>query len=73
VPGFCYSATLDEVAENDHVLTPGRYVGAAEAGEDPNAEPLADRIDRLTTELYSHFDESARIQAIIRDQLAGLR
>ncbi|MDW5330651.1 class I SAM-dependent DNA methyltransferase [Plantactinospora sp. KLBMP9567] len=71
-PGFCYSAKLDEVAAHDHVLTPGRYVGAAEAEEDPDAEPLADRIDRLTKELYAHFDESARLEAVVRDQLGRL-
>ena len=72
VPGFCYSATLDEVAAHDHVLTPGRYVGAAEAEEDPDAEPLADRIERLTKELYAHFDESARLEKAVRTKLEGL-
>ena len=28
VPGFCKSATLEEVRTHGHVLTPGRYVGA---------------------------------------------
>lgn len=69
VPGFCYSARLDEVAAQDHVLTPGRYVGTAEAELDPDAEPLADRIDRLTNELYGYFDESARLEAVIRERL----
>ena len=33
-PGFVKVATLKEIAENDFVLTPGRYVGFAEAEED---------------------------------------
>lgn len=33
IPGFCKSATLEEIAEHGHVLTPGRYVGT-EAVED---------------------------------------
>ncbi|WP_433826630.1 type I restriction-modification system subunit M [Actinoplanes sp. CA-015351] len=72
IPGFCYSAKPDEVAENDHVLTPGRYVGATKIEEDPNAEPLADRVDRLKNELYTHFDESARLDQAVRAQLGGL-
>jgi type I restriction enzyme M protein len=69
VSGFCYSATLVEVAAHDHVLTPGRYVGAAEAAVDPDAEPLTERVERLTKELYTHFDESSRLEAAVRAQL----
>ena len=29
IAGFCKSATLDEIAQNNFVLTPGRYVGVA--------------------------------------------
>ncbi|MET8253127.1 class I SAM-dependent DNA methyltransferase [Micromonospora sp. NPDC005197] len=72
IPGFCYSAKLEEVAAHDHVLTPGRYVGAAEAEEDPDAEPLADRIERLTKELYAHFDESSRLDILVRNQLGNI-
>ncbi|MEU7909292.1 class I SAM-dependent DNA methyltransferase [Actinoplanes sp. NPDC049118] len=72
VPGFCHSARLDEIAAHDHVLAPGRYVGAADAGEDPDAEPLADRIERLTKELYAQFEESARLEAVIREKLRGV-
>jgi type I restriction enzyme M protein len=33
-PGFCASATLDDIRKHGHVLTPGRYVGAAEVEDD---------------------------------------
>lgn len=71
VPGFCYTATLDEIRTYDHVLTPGRYVGAAEI-DDTDDEPTAEKIERLTKELFNHFEESARLEKIVREQLEHL-
>jgi type I restriction enzyme M protein len=70
-PGFCYSAKLEDVRKHDYVLTPGRYVGAAEV-DDADDEPIAEKIERLTKELFTHFDESARLEAVIREQLGVL-
>jgi type I restriction enzyme M protein len=67
--GFCYSANLEEVREQDYILTAGRYVGAPE-NDDTNEEPIAEKIDRLTKELFAHFDESARLEQIVRQHLA---
>ncbi|WP_306369112.1 class I SAM-dependent DNA methyltransferase [Nocardiopsis sp. CC223A] len=69
VPGFAYSAKTQEIAKHDYVLTPGRYVGAADVVEDPDAEPLDEKIARLTKELFEHFDESKHLEAVIHDQL----
>jgi type I restriction enzyme M protein len=62
--------TLDEIAANDHVLTPGSFVGAVESGED--AEPVADRIARLTKQLFAQFEESSRLETVVREQLGRL-
>ncbi|WP_084262434.1 class I SAM-dependent DNA methyltransferase [Actinomadura formosensis] len=70
VPGFCRSAGLDEIRSHDHVLTPGRYVGAARTS--PDGEPMADRVERLTKELFAHFEESARLDRVVRDELGRL-
>ncbi|RKS77098.1 type I restriction enzyme M protein [Actinomadura pelletieri DSM 43383] len=70
VPGFCYSAGLDEIRTHDHVLTPGRYVGAAET--DPGEEPAADRAERLTKELFAQFEESAHLDQVVRAELGRL-
>ncbi|MEU8662720.1 type I restriction-modification system subunit M [Actinoplanes philippinensis] len=69
-PGFSYAANLDEIRQRDHVLSPGRYVGAPGAG--PAAEPLPDRIARLTKELQACLDESRRREDVLRDRLRDL-
>jgi type I restriction enzyme M protein len=71
IPGFCYSSTLEEVRRHDHVLTAGRYVGVAEI-DDTDGEPITEKIDRLTKELFAHFDESARLEQVVREQLEHL-
>jgi type I restriction enzyme M protein len=71
IPGFCYSATTEEIRKQDHILTPGRYVGATEV-DDADDEPIAGKIDRLTKELFAHFDESARLEQVVRSQLERL-
>ena len=70
VPGFCTSATLDEIRAANYALTPGRYVGAAAAQED--SEPIDEKIARLTKELTAALDESARLDAVVREQLGRL-
>ncbi len=69
--GFCYSAGLEEIRKHDHILAPGRYVGMAETDETDD-EPISEKIDRLTKELFIHFDESARLEQIVREQLERL-
>ena len=68
--GFCKSATLDEIAGHDYVLTPGRYVGAAAIEDD--GEPFEEKMARLTKQLYEQFEESARLEAIIKENLDKL-
>jgi len=70
VPGFCRAAPLAEIRKHGHVLTPGRYVGAAAAEEDD--EPFDEKMRRLTAELGAQYEEAARLDAAIRENLAGL-
>jgi type I restriction enzyme M protein len=67
IPGFCYSASLDEIKAADYALTPGRYVGAPGLEED--AEDVRLKIDRLTKELLEQFAESERLAAVVKEQL----
>ena len=63
VPGFCYSASLDDIRKHEHVLTPGRYVGAEEQEED--GEAFADKMARLTAQLAEQFAENAKLEGEI--------
>lgn len=68
LPGFCKSATTEEITAHGYVLTPGRYVGAQAVQDD--GEPFEEKMARLTTELQGQFAQSARLETVIR---AGLR
>ncbi len=70
VPGFCKSATLDDIRKHGHVLTPGRYVGAPPQKEDD--EPFEEKMKRLTAELQEQFRESSRLEKAIRKNLEVL-
>lgn len=70
VAGFCRSAKLEEIQKHDYVLTPGRYVGAA--AEEEDGEPFAQKMARLTATLKTQFEESDRLEAEIKKNLAGL-
>lgn len=70
VKGFCYSADLDDIRKHEHVLTPGRYVGAEDQEED--AEAFADKMARLTAQLAEQFAESSKLEGEIKKNLAGL-
>ena len=70
VPGFCSSATADQISAHRFVLTPGRYVGTE--AEDDDDEPIDKKIVRLKQDLYHAFDESVRLQALVRETLERL-
>jgi type I restriction enzyme M protein len=70
IPGFCKSATLEEIQTHGYVLTPGRYVGAEELDDDD--EPFEDKMKRLTVTLNEQFKESAKLETAIRENLRSL-
>jgi type I restriction-modification system DNA methylase subunit len=69
-PGYAKTATLDDVRAHEHVLTPGRYVGAA--AQEDDGEPFDQKMTRLTATLSDQFAESDRLESAIRQNLAGL-
>jgi len=63
IPGFCKSATLDDIRHHNHILTPGRYVGAAEVEDD--GEPFEEKMARLTTALREQSAQAEKLDQII--------
>ena len=67
IPGFCKSATIEEIRKHNHILTPGRYVGFAE--EEKDTEPFDEKMKRLTAELAEQFKKSKELEEEIRRNL----
>ena len=70
VLGFCKSASLEEVRKHGHVLTPGRYVGAAPQEED--GEPFEEKMTRLAAQWREQQAEAAKLDAAIEANLREL-
>jgi type I restriction enzyme M protein len=70
VAGFCKSITLEEIRKHDHILTPGRYVGAVEVEDDD--ESFEEKMPRLVAELRDQLVKSARLEKIINANLKDL-
>lgn len=67
VPGFCKSATLEEIAQNGYVLTPGRYVGIPP--EEDDGIPLEEKMEKLTKELLKYFAKGRKLEKKILTNL----
>jgi type I restriction enzyme M protein len=67
VPGFCRSATIDEISEHNYALTPGRYVGSADGDEED--EEFEEKMMKFSAELRSQFVESAHLEQLILTSL----
>ena len=70
VPGFCAVVTKADIANQDFILTPGRYVGMEEQEED--AEPFDEKMKRLTAELSELFEKGHGLEKQIRENIAAI-
>ena len=70
VKGFCKVANMDEIKDNDYILTPGRYVGIEDVEDD--GEPFEEKMERLTKTLSEQFAKSRELEDEIRKQLGGI-
>ena len=71
VPGFCKSATLQEIQKHNYVLSPGRYVGVEDLDDDD--EPFEEKFERLTERLEEQFAESERLDQAIRSYISRMK
>jgi type I restriction enzyme M protein len=70
VAGAYFGATTEDIAKQDYILTPGRYVGVVE--EEDDGVPFAQKMATLTATLSEQFEESHRLESEIKKNLAGL-
>lgn len=70
VKGFCAVATTEDIAKQDYILTPGRYVGIEEQEDD--GEPFEEKMARLTSELSDMFAKSHELEEEIRRKLGAI-
>ena len=63
-------ATIQKIAEQDHILTPGRYVGIEEQEDD--GESFEEKMKRLTAELSEMFAKSHELEDEIREKLRAI-
>ncbi|MEO8588546.1 MAG: type I restriction-modification system subunit M [Flavobacteriales bacterium] len=70
MPGFCFNATLEQIAKHDHVLTPGRYVGAEDEVDD--GVGFDEKMTKWAAELNQQFSEGAELERRITKNLAQL-
>ena len=70
VSGFCAVKTIEDIKNQDYILTPGRYVGIAEQEDD--GEPFEEKMGRLTSELSGLFKESHKLEEQIKSNLSKI-
>lgn len=68
--GFSHAANLQEIEENNFVLTPGRYVGLEETEVD--GQSFEEKMTDLTQELVQLFEETNQLEVLIRERLGVL-
>ncbi len=70
VAGFCKSASMEDIRKHGHVLTPGRYVGAADVEDD--GEPFEEKMARLSALWRDQRAAAANLDAAIQANLKEL-
>ncbi len=67
--GFCKAASIEEIKNNDYILTPGRYVGLI---NEEDSELFEQKMERITVDLSKQFTKSKELEGQIRASLEEL-
>ena len=70
IAGYCKASTIEEIKENNYVLTPGRYVGTEEIEDDGIL--FEEKMKLLTFELKVQFEESHKLEEEIKNHLEAI-
>ena len=70
VAGFCKSATLEDIAGHDFVLTPGRYVGIVHEEDDDVS--FEEKMKHLTSTLSKQMEQEKILDDEIKEQLSKI-
>ncbi len=70
VPGFCKSASIEELRKNNHILTPGRYIEFKEAEDD--GQEFSEKMNQLTVSLKEQMEKSRLLDQAIKDNLSKI-
>ena len=68
--GFCKSATIEEIKDNDYALTPGRYVGTPE--DEGDGIPFEEKMKKLTVELSEQLKEEEALNKELKKVLGAI-
>ena len=67
IPGFCKSASIQEIRKSNYILTPGRYIDFKEIEEDEQA--FEEKMQQLTAALKGQMQKAQTIDESIKINL----
>lgn len=70
VKGYCSAASIEKIAKNDFILTPGRYVGFKDQEDD--GIPFEQKMTELSGKLKDLFVRSHELEEEIRQRLGAI-
>ena len=70
IKGFCYSAEMDEIINNDYILSPTRYVGIEDGNDD--SIPYEEKIRTFSDKLSSLFEQSHNFEEELKNNLKAI-